>query len=65
MLILHIIIVHFNTFFSLSLERNISSINVESVTYTQIRKVTFDEDKTAPLAKTDKVIVPNPALVVS
>lgn len=40
-------------------------MNGDSVTFTTIRKVTFDEEKSAPLKKTDKVVIPNPALVVS
>lgn len=51
--------------FSQSLERNISYIGDESVTYTQIRKVIFDDKNSGSHKKTDRVKIPNPALVVS
>lgn len=52
---------------SQSVERVISGLNSEddSVTYTQIRNLTFNEVKSAPLKKTDRLTVINPILIVS
>lgn len=54
-------------FFSQTLDRNVSSINDgdDSVTYTQIRKLSFNAEKSGPLKLTDKVVTANPALIVS
>lgn len=52
--------------FRQTLERDISDVNnvEDSVTYTQIRKLYFDEDQSKDLKESDTVTIVNPVLLV-